>query len=76
MAGRQEAMADFFNMKKKQSVTLPDDHPSIRKTHKIKGNRHTYLVTAIDDDGTKMSRIYGREAWMAHPAPETADSAA
>jgi len=60
----------FYNVRKKCSVTIPDAKCTKRKCDGNGGNRTTYMIKAVDVDGTKLTRFTNKEAYDALQCPE------
>lgn len=65
----------FYNVRKKTAVEVPDEKCTKRVYTKrdAKGNlsdKKTYGVTAIDDDGTKLTKFVKKELFDKLPCPE------
>lgn len=59
----------FYNVKKRQNVEIPDD--KVRKTVYGKGtDRERYAARATDDDGTNLTKFVSKDTFDNLDAPE------
>jgi hypothetical protein len=50
---------EFYNVKKRQKVNVPDS--KVKKTIYGQPNRQRYAVRAVDDDGTNLTKFVSKE---------------
>jgi hypothetical protein len=65
---------DFYNVKSRQTVSIPDDKVSKTKYErqtKDGSTQYRYAFRAVDDEtGTKLTKFVSKETWDAHPGAE------